>query len=83
MKDIAKTAIPIILGAIAGIFSMSITQGIRERDAFGIIVLVVFIYIQKFLFPKIEIKVEPKDWVGISFLSLASWYVCWTFLLNV
>ncbi|MEM0022816.1 MAG: hypothetical protein QXM23_04575 [Archaeoglobaceae archaeon] len=83
MKDLAKTIVPIALGVIAGVVSMLITQGIRERDPFGIIVLVMFIYIQKFLFPKLGIKLEPKDWLSISFLSLASWYVCWTLILNV
>ncbi|MEM4566262.1 MAG: hypothetical protein QXD49_06660 [Archaeoglobaceae archaeon] len=83
MKDLAKTIVPIALGVIAGVVSMLITQGIRERDPFGIIVLVMFIYIQKFLFPKLGIKLELKDWLSISFLSLASWYVCWTLILNV
>lgn len=82
MKEFAKTFVPIALGAIAGVVSMLLTQGIRERDAFGIIVLVTFIYVQKFLFPKIGVKIEPKDWIPISFMSLASWYICWTLLLN-
>ncbi|MFN3384310.1 MAG: hypothetical protein ACK401_05385 [Archaeoglobaceae archaeon] len=82
MKEMAKTIVPIVLGAIAGIFSMLITQDVRNRDAFGIIVLVIFIYAQKFIFPKIGIKVEAKDWLAISFLSLASWYLCWTLLIN-
>lgn len=83
MRELLKVLIPIFLGSIAGIVSMVITQGLRERDAFGIIILVLFIYSQKFIFPKLNIKIEPKDWFTISFLSMASWYVCWTLSLNL
>ncbi|MEM4472720.1 MAG: hypothetical protein QXR27_01085 [Archaeoglobaceae archaeon] len=83
MKEILKVLVPLILGAFAGIFSMLITQDLRERDAFGITILVIFIYIQKFIFSRLKIKLEPKDWLSISFLSLSSWYVTWTFLLNL
>jgi len=82
MKDLLKTLIPIFLGSIAGILSMLLTQSLRERDPFGIIILVLFIYVHKFIFIKIGIKIEPKDWAGISFLSFASWYISWTLLLN-
>jgi hypothetical protein len=82
MKDLLKTLIPILLGSVAGILSMLLTQGLRERDPFGIIILVLSIYVHKFIFPKIGIKIEPKDWAGISFLSFASWYISWTLLLN-
>ncbi|MEM1578143.1 MAG: hypothetical protein QXN34_03325 [Archaeoglobaceae archaeon] len=83
MSEMKKVLIPIFLGIIAGLLSFLITQNLRERDAFGIIVLVFFIYLQKFIFPKIKIKLEPKDWVGLAFLCLTGWYVTWVFLLNI
>ncbi len=81
-KEMLKTIVPILMGAIAGAVSFVITDGMRSRDPFGIIVLVAFIYLQKFLFPKLGIELENKDWAGIAFLGLAAWYVTWTLLLN-
>ncbi|MDK2794931.1 MAG: hypothetical protein PWQ22_59 [Archaeoglobaceae archaeon] len=80
--ELKKTFIPIILGAIAGLISFIVTQDLRQRDAFGIIILVLLIYIQKFIFPKLGVELKPKDWVGLSFLSLSAWYIVWTILLN-
>lgn len=83
MREALKVAVPILMGTIAGIISMLSTQGLRERDPFGIVILVLFIYAQKFIFLKIGTKLEAKDWFGISFLSFASWYLSWTLLLNL
>ncbi len=77
-----KTVIPLVLGILAGILSFLITDGTRSRDPLGIIVLVFFIYINKFIFPKLNIRLESKDWLGISLMSFAGWYITWTFLLN-
>jgi len=81
--ELKKTLIPIILGAVAGLISFLVTQDLRQRDAFGIIILVLLIYVQKFIFPRLGIELKAKDWVGISFLTLSSWYILWTFLLNL
>jgi lipopolysaccharide export LptBFGC system permease protein LptF len=81
-KELIKTLFPIVMGIIAGSLSFLITGSVRSRDPFGIIILVFLIYVQKFAFPRFGIELEGKDWLGISFLSLASWYVTWTLLLN-
>ncbi|MEG9193839.1 MAG: hypothetical protein HA489_00900 [Archaeoglobales archaeon] len=81
--ELKKTLIPITLGAVAGLISFLVTQDLRQRDAFGIIILVLLIYVQKFIFPKLGIELKAKDWVGLSFLTLSSWYILWTFLLNL
>ncbi|MDI9609742.1 MAG: hypothetical protein QFX36_00245 [Archaeoglobales archaeon] len=80
--ELIKAIIPVFFGIFAGIFSFLITQDLRQRDAFGIIILVLFIYLQKFIFPKFKVELQPKDWAGISFITLSSWYIAWTFLLN-
>jgi hypothetical protein len=81
MKDAIKTIFPLFLGAIAGMVSYLISlEG--YRDPIGIIVLVIFIYIHKFILPKFEIELASKDWAVISFLTLTTWYISWTFLLN-
>ncbi len=81
--SLIKTFVPIILGCIAGVISYIITDGIRSRDPLGIIVLVFLIYVNKFLLPKLGVSVEGKDWAGITFMAFASWYITWTFLLNI
>ncbi len=81
-KELLKSIVPIVFGVIAGIISFFITGDVRQRDPFGIIVLVFLIYIQKFVFPKLGIEIESKDWVGFAFLTFASWYISWTMMLN-
>ncbi len=81
-KNDLKTYIPLVLGIIAGIITYFITNGLRNRDPLGIIILVIFIYIHKFIMPRFDVKIESKDWVGIGFLTLATWYISWTLLLN-
>lgn len=81
-KELKKVFVPIIFGVIAGLLSFVATGEIRQRDAFGIIILVFMIYIQKFVLPKIGVNLEGKDWVGIAFLTFSSWYISWTMVLN-
>ncbi len=83
MKEFVKTAMPIVLGIIAGILSYFITLGSHKRDPFGIVILVFLIYIQKFLLKKFGIVPEPKDWIGYAFFTFSSWYITWTFMLNL
>jgi len=81
-RDLIKTVIPLAMGVVAGIISFSLTGNIRARDPFGIIILVLFVYAHKFILPKFGIELEGKDFLGIGFLTLASWYISWTLLLN-
>ncbi len=82
-KELKKTIVPILAGVIAGILSFFVTGEMRQRDAFGIIILVLLIYIQKFILPKIGVELEGKDWAGVAFLTFSSWYISWTFMLNL
>ncbi|WP_457548911.1 EMC6-like membrane protein [Archaeoglobus sp.] len=82
-EGLIKTVVPLILGVVAGILSFLITDGIRSRDPLGIIVLVLLIYVNKFLLPKLDVNLEGKDWAAISFMAFAGWYISWTFLLNI
>lgn len=81
-EGLIKTIVPLLLGVVAGAISFLITGDIRKRDPLGIIVLVFLIYIHKFILPKVGVKIEGKDWVGIGFMAFAGWYITWTFLLN-
>lgn len=82
-KDIVKTLLPIFFGFVAGIISFIVLGNLEKRHPLGIIILVLFIYIHKFLMPKFDVELENKDWVGIAFLCFSSWYITWTLLLNM
>ena len=82
-KDIIKTSLPLLFGIIAGLISFLISGSMRSRDPMGIIVHVLFIYINKFLMPKFGIELQGKDWAGIGFMTFTTWYIVWTLLLNL
>lgn len=82
-KELKKTLTPILFGVLAGILSFFATGEFRQRDAFGIIILVFLIYVQKFILPKMGVELEGKDWAGIAFLTFSSWYISWTIMLNL
>ena len=82
-KDIVKTMFPIALGFLAGIVSFLVLGSVTKRHPLGIIILVLVIYLHKFLMPKFDVELENKDWVAIAFLCFSSWYISWTLLLNL
>ncbi len=83
-EDAVKTYVPFVLGCIAGVVSYLLTLGSVKRDPLGIIVLVIFIYINKFLLPKLGVgKLETKDWLTITGVAVGGWYMVWTFLMNI
>jgi hypothetical protein len=84
--DVIKTLTPLLLGSIAGAISYFVTHTPTEasRDPIGIIILVLFIYIHKFLLPKMGVDLKGgKDWLAISFLNFTAWYITWTIFLNM
>ncbi len=82
-EDLAKAYIPFALGCVAGFISYLITLGDVKRDPIGIIVLVISIYLNKFLLPKVGVKeLKATDWLTITGLAAGAWYMVWTFLLN-
>ncbi len=82
-KEIIKTFLPLLFGMVAGLISFLISGTMRSRDPMGIIVLVIFIYINKFLMPRFGIELQNKDWAGIAFMTFTTWYISWTLLLNL
>ena len=82
-KDIVKTLFPIFFGFVAGIISFIVLGNSEKRHPLGIIILVLVIYIHKFLMPKFGVEMENKDWAAVGFLCFSSWYIAWTLLLNI
>ncbi len=82
-EEMLKAFVPFALGCLAGIISYVVTAGSIKRDPIGIIVLVILIYANKFLLPKLGVKeLGGKDWLTIAGLAVGGWYVIWTFLMN-
>jgi hypothetical protein len=81
--EMIKSLLPLIFGVIAGILSFLLAGNLRSRDPLGIIILVLFIYINKFLMPRFGIELKGKDWAGIGFMTFTAWYIIWTLLLNL
>ncbi len=82
-KEMIKTFLPLLFGIFAGLISFLISGTMRSRDPMGIIVLVLFIYINKFLMPRFGVELKNKDWAGIAFMTFTTWYITWTLLLNL
>ena len=82
-EEMLKAFVPFLLGCVAGVVSYIVTLGSLKRDPIGIIILVIFIYVNKFLLPKLGVKeLGGKDWLTIAGLAVGGWYVVWTFLMN-
>ncbi|MDI6888205.1 MAG: hypothetical protein QMC78_00710 [Methanocellales archaeon] len=89
VDGIKKTIIPGIFGIIGGFISFYLAGngigGVQPRAGFGLIILVFVIFIQKYVFPLVSVRAEElgaKDWLYIGFMTLAFWFVSWTFLLT-
>jgi hypothetical protein len=76
-----KTFLPFVSGAFAGLLSWIAAN--PSRDPVGIVILVLFIYMHKFVFLRLGMEVKGKDWILIAFLTFTMWYIVWTFLLNL
>lgn len=86
-----RTAIACFFGIIAGIASYFLAgtpseiDGTQASPIIGILVLLVFIVIQKTVFIVIKIDVEKlgkKDWFYQGFMTFAVWYLTWTIILS-
>lgn len=90
--------VPTIVGMLAGIISSpyflsqpiyvagALTNPLAvNHSSFAFLILAIFIYLQKYIFPLIGIKSSGfgfKDWFFLSFMTFCFWYISWTILLN-
>ena len=81
-EGIKKTIIPVIFGIVAAISSFVIVPDPISSD--GLLIAILMIMIQKFVYPFLGTKLESaKDWLYISFMTLFSWFMVYTLLLNL
>ncbi|MBN1455412.1 MAG: hypothetical protein JW945_04085 [Methanomicrobia archaeon] len=81
-EGIKKTVIPVIFGVLAGISSYFIVPDPISSD--GLLIAILMVLVQKFVYPFVHTKLESaKDWLYISFMTLFSWFMVYTLLLNI
>jgi len=81
VDGLKKTLIPVLLGLLAGAIAYKIAPDPVSGD--GLLIAFLMVITQRFLFPIIHTKLEgPKDWLYVSFMTLFSWFIAFTLLLN-
>jgi hypothetical protein len=65
--------------------SMQTNPHAANNASFGVLILALLIYVQKYIFPHVGIDSKRfgfKDWFFLSFMTFCFWFVTWTLLLN-
>jgi hypothetical protein len=78
VEGIKKTLLSSLLGIAGGVFSYYL-------PAYGILILLVVVYAQRLVLPRIKIDTKEyrfTDWFFVVFMTFAFWFVSWTILLN-
>jgi hypothetical protein len=85
IRGVKMVLMPSLLGVLAGIVSYLLFYNNEPARIYSLIVLVLAIYVQKFIFPPLGIESKRfgfKDWFFLSFMTFCFWFVTWTILLN-
>jgi cation transport ATPase len=78
VEGIKKTLLSSLLGIVGGVFSYYL-------PAYGILILLVVVYAQRLVLPRVKIDTKEfrfTDWFFLVFMTFAFWFVSWTILLN-
>lgn len=86
-EGIIKTIVSSILGIIAGLIMFSQYGTGEDRMWYAILMIVIGVtyYVQKLIYPKLNINVKEfkfKDWFYVEFIVVDFFLVTWTLLLN-
>jgi uncharacterized membrane protein YeaQ/YmgE (transglycosylase-associated protein family) len=84
---IIKTIVAAVLGTIAGVICFRLYGTGEDRQWYAILMIVIGLtyFIQKFIYPQINIDIKEfkfKDWFYVEFIILDFFLVTWTLLLN-
>ncbi|WGI16957.1 hypothetical protein [Methanonatronarchaeum sp. AMET-Sl] len=88
-KALKKTALPGIMGILAGFIAYVISAGPAgplQREVFGLIVILFFMWIQQSIFPFIDVDTDDfggKDWAFVGFMTITFAYITWALILNL
>jgi hypothetical protein len=91
MRRIQRTAVASFMGILVGVLSYilsgtpDLVTGLQPRASLGILLLIVGIVFQKYIFLLLRIDqtaLKAKDWFYQSFMTFAFWYISWAILLT-
>jgi len=84
---IVKTVVAALLGTIAGVLCFHMYGTGEDRIWYAVLTIVIGItyFIQKFLYPQLQISAKEfkfKDWFYVEFIVIDFFLIVWTLLLN-
>ncbi|OUJ18609.1 putative membrane protein [Methanonatronarchaeum thermophilum] len=88
-KALKKTALPSVMGIVAGVVAYYIAAGPAgplQREVFGLVAILFFMWIQQSVFPLIDIDTDDfggKDWAFVGFMTITFAYITWSLILNL
>ncbi|MEM2925070.1 MAG: hypothetical protein QXJ68_05215 [Methanocellales archaeon] len=89
LRNLKRTLLPIVIGILLGIASLSIVKFIssdyRRIGPLILVLVIIGIYIHRYTLPLITSEREnlsPRDWIYIGFMVFITWFVSFTLLLN-
>ena len=79
VEGVKKTVFPAIFGVLAGILSFLLTE---PESGDGLIIATILIILQRYMYPLIRLNINVKDFLYISFITVFSWFITFTLLIN-
>jgi hypothetical protein len=82
LEGLKKSLIPLLFGFLAGIISFFVIKNPISED--GLLIAILMVLVQKFVYPFFHTNIKgPKDWIYITFITVFSWFIFFTLLLNI
>lgn len=85
-KTFLSTAVGVAAGAVSFYITWEPESRTIMREPFALILLISSVWIQRSIFPYIEVDpsdFESKDWLFLGFMTIAFALVTWTLLIPV
>jgi len=79
VEGVKKVLFPAIFGVVAGILSFLLTE---PASGDGLLIAMILIIVQRYVYPLIHLNISAKDFPYISFITVFSWFIAFTLLLN-
>ena len=79
VEGVKKAVFPAIFGVLAGILSFLLTE---PESGDGLIIATILIILQRYMYPLIHLNINVKDFLYISFITVFSWFITFTLLIN-
>lgn len=88
--SLKKTGLSSILGIVGGVIAFYVAgptlASLKQKEPFGLLLLLFFVWIQKSLLPMIGVDTSDfggKDWAFIGLMTISFGFISWSLLLNL